>query len=123
MLEGLWWLRYNSGAYCVTFAQGLDETEMLHRFGGDLSRARLAPLSDEEMRELEQLGQIIQVGWCDGWVFVYEANGYQGTRPETLRAVSKGTIAVSVYYSINAHTRFCYVRDGTIIANFDPIDP
>lgn len=124
MLEGLSWLRNHSEAYCVTFAHGLEETELLRRFGGDLSQARLVRLDEwETIEELQVFGEVIQVGWCNGWAFVYEDNGFRGTLPEVLRPTSAGTKAVSVFRNVNAVTRFCYAEDGTILANFDPIDP
>ncbi len=43
MLDGFSWLRKNSSAYCVTLVQGLDETELLRRFGADLSRTLTTP--------------------------------------------------------------------------------
>lgn len=53
MLEGLAWLRDNNIAYCVTFARGLDQTEMLRRFGGDLSWAlRIRPDDVEPLARL-----------------------------------------------------------------------
>jgi HEAT repeat protein len=124
MLEGLLWLRDTCEAYCVTFAQGLNETELLRRFGGDLSWARLVQKDDwDGLEELGLFGQIIQVGWCEGWAFVYENNGYTGTRPEVLHAVSAGTVAVAVFRNVNAVPRFCYAEDGTVSVNFDPIAP
>ena len=121
MLEGLTWIRDNREAYCVTFARGLDETELLRRFGGDLAWARMARYDDwEALEELRQFGNVVQVGWCDNWVFVYEDNGYRGTLSEVLPPLSVGTVAVSVYCNINAVTCFCYAEDGTIIAQFEP---
>mgnify|MGYP002402604232 CR=1 FL=1 len=124
MLEGLSWLRSHREAYCVTFAQGLDEAELLRRFGGDLSQARSIRSDDwETVEELQLFGEVVQVGWCNGWAFAYEDNGFRGTFPEVLRSVSARTVAVSVFRNVNAVTRFCYAEDGTIIADFDPIDP
>lgn len=124
MLEGLEWLQtWTDGAYCVTFAQGLDETELLHRLGGDQSTARLTGLGErwevvEALRQ--QFDQVVQVGWCDGWAFAYEWNGLPPL-PETMCAISAGTAAVSVFCNVNAVTRFCYAEDGVIVANLDPI--
>lgn len=124
MLEGLSWLRSHSEACCVTFAQGLDEAELLRRFGGDLSQARSIRSDDwETVEELQLFGEVVQVGWCNGWAFAYENNGFRGTLPEVLRSVSARTVAVSVFRNVNAVTRFCYAEDGTIVAHFDPIDP
>ncbi len=124
MLEGFSWLRANSEAYCVTFAQELDTIEMLRRFDADPSWARLIQPDDWQAQyELSHFGQVIRVGQCDGWTFVHEDNGYRGTLPEVLQAVSADTVAVSVFRNINAVTRFCYAEDGTIIANFEPFFP
>jgi hypothetical protein len=66
MLEGLSWLRSHREAYCVTFAQGLDEAELLRRFGGDLSQARSIRSDDwETVEELQLFGEVVQVGWCN----------------------------------------------------------
>jgi hypothetical protein len=124
MLEGLEWLgAWGDGAYCVIFARGVDEAELLHRLGGDLSSARLAGPGErwnvvEALRQ--QFDHVVEVGWCDGWAFAYEWNGLP-PRPETMRVISAGTVAVSVFRNVNAVTRFCYAEDGVIVANFDPI--
>lgn len=70
---------------------------------------------------MQQFDHVAQAGWCDGWAFAYEWNGLP-PRPETMRAISAGTTAVSVFCNVNAHTNFCYAEDGVIIADFDPID-
>jgi hypothetical protein len=131
MLEGLEWIRFRD-AYCVVFARGLDETELLRRLDGDLSTellsrldgdlssARLARVTDENIVE-ELRSHVVQVGWCDGWAFAYEWNGLPPS-PEKMSVISAGTAAVSVFCNVNAHTRFCYAEDGTVVANFDPID-
>ncbi|HEY7419850.1 MAG TPA: DUF6461 domain-containing protein, partial [Ktedonobacteraceae bacterium] len=124
MPEGLSWLQDYNAAYCLTFARGLDETEILRRFGADLSLARLIREDDEDsLDELRWFGEVIQAGQSDGWAFVYEYNGYKGTLEDTLRPVSTGTVAVSVFCNVNSVTRFCYAEDGAIIANFEPPYP
>ncbi len=121
MLDGLAWIRDNSEAYCVTFVKGLDETELLRRFGGDLAWARLARYDDwEAVEELQMFGDVVRVGYCDGWAFVYEGNGYRGTLSEVLQPLSAGTAAVSVFRNINALMNFGYAEDGTILAKFEP---
>jgi HEAT repeat protein len=124
MLEGLAWIRDNSEAYCVTFVQRLDETELLRRFGGDLAWARLARYDNwEAVEELQMLGDVVRVGYCDGWAFVYEDNGYRGTLSEVLQPLSAGTVAVSVFRNINFLRCFGYA-ENTIVDTFsDPIMP
>lgn len=124
MLEGFSWLREHSEAYCVTFAQGLDTTELLRRFDADLAWARLIePVNWQAHYELNCFGEVIGAGQCDGWAFAHEDNGYRGTLPEVLQAISAGTVAVSVFRNVNALTRFCYAEDGTTIAAFEPNFP
>jgi hypothetical protein len=129
MLEGLSWIAATyKGVYCVTFARGLEEQEMLGRFVGDPSRAWLIPdlVEDEELREeleaLEEEGPIVQVGSCEGWSFALEGGAsWEGTRPEVLWRVSQGTVAVSLYRNVNAVTRFSYAVNGVVVAWFDPL--
>ena len=125
MLEGISWLDNHREVYCVTFAQGLDEAELLRRFGGDLSLAQSICFDDwGSIEALQALGEVVQVGWCNGWAFVHEdIVALRGMFPEVLRSVSAGTVAVSVSCDVNAFTRFCCAEDGTIVADFDPIDP
>ncbi len=123
MQEGFSWLQDHSDAYCVTFARGLGETELLRRFEADLSLARLIPGDDyEALEELGMFGDVIQVGWCNGWAFAYEDNGFAGTLPEVLRRISAGTTVVSVFRNINAVTRFSYAEDGALLTSFEPFD-
>ncbi|HLI69731.1 MAG TPA: DUF6461 domain-containing protein [Ktedonobacteraceae bacterium] len=118
------WLEDYSEAFCVTFARGLDEKEMLRRFGADLSMAQVIREGDwKSLDELRLFGDVVQAGQSDGWAFIYECNGYAGTLEEILRPISAGTVVVSVFRNVNAHTCFCYAEDGTIIANFDPLIP
>ena len=117
MLGGLFWLRDQGRPYCITFARGLDETELLRRFGGKLSWAHWA-----QVDAYVETGDVLQVGRCEGWTFAYEYNGYYGTFPEVLRTVSLGTVAITVYESINATLRFCSAEDGVMIADLDPLD-
>src|SRR5690348_13554654 len=39
-----------------------------------------------------------------------------------MRAISAGTTVVLVYWNPNGAASFCYVADGTVVADFDPID-
>jgi len=119
MLGGLLWLRdQGRRPYCITFARGLDETELLRRFGAKLSWAHWAQLD-----AYVETGDVLQVGRCEDWTFAYEYNGYHGTLPEVLRTVSLGTVAITVYDSVYAAMRFCYAEDGVMIADLDPLDP
>ncbi|HLZ57586.1 MAG TPA: DUF6461 domain-containing protein [Ktedonosporobacter sp.] len=140
MLDGLLWIakmfESYDWCYCVTFARGLDKPEMLRRFGADPSQAVLLPFQDERLWEtfgtsgdsdgrrvdLEDISPFVQVGYCDGWAFAIESVSAEGTRPEVLRAVSVGTVVVSVcYVGAKALALFSYAEDGVLVAQFDPL--
>lgn len=140
MLDGLLWINEmvvsDDGSYCVTFARGLDEQEMLRRFGGDPSHALLLPFQDERLWKqfgptvhrdglsvaLEYGPPCVQVGVCDGWAFAIESFSGESERSEVLRAVSVGTVVVSVsYVSAKAIATFSYAEDGVLVAQFDPL--
>jgi len=54
------------------------------------------------------------------WVVILEDGGYQGTRDEVARQVSKGTEMVSVYWDAKALNYFLYAVDGEVSAKFEP---
>src|SRR5258708_27101754 len=137
MLDGLSHINKTYSPFCVTFARGLEEPEMLLRFGGDPSLAWPLPCGDilalqdllverdpEEFEGLDIFEEtdtpVIQVGQCGDWVFSIEYYGWMhGLRPEVLRVVSAGTVAVSVYRDVNALTILSYAEDGVFLEQFE----
>jgi hypothetical protein len=117
------WLRQ---AFCITLVRGLDEVEVLRRLGGERSQARA--LTAVEAGELSvsfhagypQLGMVARAG---GWAVAVEDNGWEGSRPEVLRALSRGTQAVSVFSNVNALGYFSDAVDGEVLVQFEPLFP
>jgi hypothetical protein len=117
------WLRE---AFCITLVRGLDEVEVLRRFGGEHSQPR--PLTAGEAGELSgsfQAGypQLVLVARAGGWAVAVEDNGWEGSRPEVLRALSAGTQAVSVYRNVNALGYFSDAADGEVLVRFELLFP
>jgi Family of unknown function (DUF6461) len=113
-------------AYCFSFVRGLDEAEVLRRVGGERSRPR--PLTAAQAAELSssfQAGypQLVLVTRAGGWAVAVEDNGWEGSRPEVLRALSDGTRAVSVYRNVNAFGQFSHAADGELLVQFEPLFP
>jgi hypothetical protein len=112
-------------AFCITLVRGLDEAEVLRRFGGEHSPPRR--LTVAEVGELwEPLPtrylQLVLVATADGWVVAVEGNGFEGWRPEVLRALSRDTQAVSVFdNSIEGY--FSYAADGALLVQFELLFP
>ncbi|GIG87679.1 DUF6461 domain-containing protein [Plantactinospora endophytica] len=108
-------------AFCLTFVRDPDDTAVLCRFGVD-------PASLQSLTGVDDIAElpfehVVVAGRLDGWVFVLEENGFEGSRPEVLRAVSAGTEAVSVYTNVNANRRFGHAVDGVLRTGFDPSSP
>ncbi|WP_410873370.1 SMI1/KNR4 family protein [Nocardia sp. A7] len=86
-------------SFCLTFAQGLDEAELLRRFGA-LPETRRPRGRSRTRGGNSVLLPVLRVGNHDGWAFgIQEAAGiygFEGTREEVLRRASDGTRAVSV---------------------------
>jgi hypothetical protein len=110
-LDGLEMLAEQFGDFRITFVRGLQEQEVLRRFGGDLALAWSLPLaafdqlkeSLEDLDEAESLQDIdltsgdavLQAGTCGAWGFALEWVPHV-TSQRLLTAISSGTTAVSV---------------------------
>ncbi|AVT28784.1 hypothetical protein C6361_03935 [Plantactinospora sp. BC1] len=108
-------------AFCLTFVRDPDEEAVLRRFGVD-------PTSLRSLTGLAGIGELpfdhlVLAGRLDGWVFVLEENGFEGSRTEVLRAVSAGTEAVSVYTNVNGNQRFAHAVRSLLRTGFDPGSP
>lgn len=108
-------------AYCLTFVRGLEEREVLRRFGGDL--ATLEPRTLEEVDDRQQslyggYAAVLSVARVSEWAVAVEMNGFQGIRPEVIRALSARTTAVSVFRSVNMDSTLAYAVDGELLTYF-----
>lgn len=105
-------------AACVTVVRGLDVAETVLAFGGDPS------LPPQPLQSFEEMGyylEVAAVGQVGEVVVAVEPNGFQGSRPEVLRAASRLGDAVSVYWNVNLHCRFSYSVVGKLVTSFDPL--
>jgi hypothetical protein len=117
------WLRQ---AFCLSLVRGLDEAELLRRLGGERSQPGTLTLAEAgELAGSFHAGypQIILAAKADGWSVAVENNGWEGSRPEVLRALSQGTQAVSVYQNVNALRSFNHAVDGEVLVTFEPLFP
>lgn len=117
------WLRE---AFCITLVRGLDEAELLRRFGGERGQPRT--LTAREAGELSSslragYPQIVLATRIGVWAVAVEDNGWEGSRPEVLRALSRGTQAVSVYRNVNALAYFSDAVDGELLVQFELLFP
>lgn len=115
--------------FCLTFAQDLDETELLRRFGAlpETRRPRwseVAAIPDQRQDPCVRL-PVVRVGTHGGWAFGIEEGLllFEGTREEVLRRVSRGTRAVSVSYRGDGTTSLFLFDNGELVTRYDTRPP
>jgi Family of unknown function (DUF6461) len=106
---------------CITLVGPPDAEDVVRGFGGDLSEARPMSLAAVGMPTVDE--PTIAVREVGEWLLVVEVNGWQGSRPEVLRRVSAGGRAVSVYWNVEATTRFSYAVSGRLLTAFEAMTP
>jgi hypothetical protein len=116
------WLRQS---FCITLVRWLDEAEVLRRFGAERSQPRR--LTAAEVGELAEplparYQQLVLVAAAPGWSLAVEDNGFEGWRPEVLRALSRDTQAVSVFDN-GSEGYFSYAADGALLVQFELLFP
>jgi len=111
-------------AFCVSFVEAMSPEAVLEKMAGGCGTG-IVTVAEARERASDQTeldyGSAIEAGMVGGWVVTVEANGYQGTLPEVVRAISKGSRAIVVFCNIHAHTRFLYAVDGVVVRSFDPL--
>jgi hypothetical protein len=107
--------------YCLTFVRDIDETEALLRMGGlkDTMRPRTTADAREEMRSYDAGYPAIALALSLGeWTVIIEPDGFHGSDGELLKAVSRGTEALSVLRHDYAEDHFSFSEDGTVRTSF-----
>jgi hypothetical protein len=110
-------------AVCISYVHGVDEDAMIRAFGGD--PADTAPRSARDLGDelagyrYDEVPAVLLVASVGEWLIGVEYNGFQGSRPEVLRAASAGGAAVSVYWNVNGTNRFTYATGGRTTVGFD----
>jgi hypothetical protein len=110
-------------AYCLTLVQNLTPEEVIGRLNGS---------NVQQLTGLEQVhesaGEVTGAGFVavtvvDGWALIVEPNGIQGSRPAVGVQLSRGTVLVSHYLSVNMDSDFLFMRDGEVVLHFEPAAP
>ncbi|MEL3946389.1 DUF6461 domain-containing protein [Streptomyces sp. LNU-CPARS28] len=107
-------------AATFTAVHGADEDAVIRLFGGDPEHAR--PMTLEDLRNQDH-GDRILVSRSGTAVVVVEDNGYQGSREEVLRPLSRLGRTASAYWNVNAVSRLSLAEDGLIASAFEMILP
>ncbi|HEX7277856.1 MAG TPA: DUF6461 domain-containing protein [Acidimicrobiales bacterium] len=101
---------------CITVVRGSTVADVLAGFGADPSAAPV------HIDPWDSTGSV-HVGQVEDAVVTVEYNGFEGSRAEVLRVVSRSATAVSVFWNVNFDMRFSYASGGTVVTSFDPMFP
>jgi len=104
-------------AACVTMVKTTDVDAVVRGFGGVASEARTIPHT-EVGNDLDGAYAVAVVRRGE-YVVAVEVNGFQGSRPEVLRRVSRLGETVSAFWNVEALTRFSYAVDGRVKTAFE----
>jgi hypothetical protein len=66
---------------------------------------------------------VIQAGRAGGSVFLFERNGFEGSRPEVLRRLSEGARAAGVFWNVNFDNSVDYAVNGRLLTSLDAMFP
>jgi hypothetical protein len=124
--EAVGWLRRGA---CFTFIRGLDENEVIRRFGGDSPATRSTSLPEPMDVDLYGAGARVPRGLSaptvslvvesvGDWVVVAERAGWQGAIPDVL-AVAVGAEVITVYWDGLNSGSFLYAAGGKLVTGFE----
>lgn len=123
-MDGVRWLETGGDfefGYWVLFAHGLEPAELVRR----LSPVTLvdAAVAREGVDEVEDVygGVVVRAGAAAGWAFGVVEGGPVG-RPsgKAVAALSRGTMAVELWRTVNADTYFAFAEQGRTVCCFEP---
>ncbi|MEJ7649545.1 MAG: DUF6461 domain-containing protein [Nakamurella sp.] len=114
------WIRDTvlSEAATVTVVRGSSPSEVARAFGADeaISVDDRYALIDSMMER----AHVVVLALDDG-VFALEINQWQGSRPEVLGPVSAGSLAGSVYWSVNRSETLSLAEAGDFVVSEEPM--
>jgi Family of unknown function (DUF6461) len=120
-------------AYCLTLVRGVTQQEFMDRLGARImfDALRLGEQFTEisfgywgepHFGDVQFIGATTVAGDGGHWTLALEVNGHLGVTPEMVIPVSAETTLVSHRYNGgNAASQFCWIENGGIRLDFDPL--
>jgi hypothetical protein len=124
-----WVERFESLGFCLLFARGVSEEQLLAAYGCAPGSARVLTwaqlLEDEEFADNVAVDgpPVVRVGRVCEWAFGFEDITPQGGRPEVARRLPPGTESVSILRVANAFSWLRHAVDGVAVTEFEPLSP
>ncbi|MBV9024901.1 MAG: hypothetical protein JO362_14195, partial [Streptomycetaceae bacterium] len=121
-----WVERRGEFGFCLFFAKGVSEEDMLAAYGCYPDTVRVLSWEDEDFVDLisDHYGDpVVRVGRIGEWVFGFEEISLEGSRDEVLRAFPAGTETISLFNTVKAFGWFRHAVDGVTVAAFELLVP
>jgi hypothetical protein len=123
LLSGYDWV-HGVEAMSVAYVRGMDLRSVGDVLRFDWGTERRATFAEaEEQQDFDAETYAVQAEQVGPWLVLIEPNGYLGSLPEALSALSDADVALSVYWNVNAQMRFGMFADGVLVRSFDPLLP
>ncbi|MCX6397224.1 MAG: DUF6461 domain-containing protein [Propionibacteriales bacterium] len=104
-------------AGCVTVAVGTSMPALVQAFGGDSSQEVAFPDQGDGGTPA-----IASFGAGDNAAVILEVDGFEGSRPEVLKAASRKGKAASIFWNVNGVVVFSCARRGKVLCSFELLD-
>ncbi|MEV8087486.1 DUF6461 domain-containing protein [Streptomyces nigra] len=126
-MDGVQWLAASDEmelGYWVLFARGLSPADLLTRLGLDVDPNLVLTREDANDLADETGDVVIRAGAGGGWAYALVEGGPAGQdSSDVVGRLSRGTEAVDVWRTVNAHRSLGYAQDGRLVCRFEPGRP
>lgn len=115
-----WVERQGPEGVCITLARSLALRDALAALSADAASEHQTDFRSAEA-EWRLDAMPLQVDQANGALVFVEPNGWTGSEPERLAALSRAARAVSVYWNVNAVMTFLVADNGHVVRSMDPL--
>lgn len=114
--EAPWW--DGAAEMTLTLVVGARAGDVARVLGLDLAAAEPMLLPDAPWRDDASPLALVEV---PGAVAVAEPNGWTTVQPDTVAALSRLGLTVSLYWNVNMHAQLVVADGGTVLRDLDPV--
>lgn len=117
-----WLTKYMSNGFCLTFAQGCTESDMLEAYGINLEDAELMTRT-QAGSEFDNYYPIIRVGRVDDWAFSFEEGTCTGSQEDILLRAAPNSDSICLFRTATGLSWLTYASIGRRLVDIDLLAP
>ena len=125
-----WFIDERNGfdmAHCITLVEQVSIDDLLDRLNAEQTTgtSSFADFLEDASLQLDDDDDHALIGVADvgRWSLLIESNGFEATRPERKKALSRGTTTVTLYAGISSSSEYSVNVDGEEQLSFDWMFP